>query len=124
MSDNRIQVINAEGIPGTVPLEDLYQALANDGCTLVDPEQRVPIWTKDGVSGTIPAADLVSSVNSGDFSDAPIEEEPQGDRWGALIGKSLLSGALSFADLPVALAGLAELGYDVAKGNEIASPKS
>lgn len=57
-----------------------------------------------------------------DNTDIP-EEEPQ-ENWGELIGKSLVSGALSFADLPVVLFGLGELGIDFAKGNKLKTPKS
>lgn len=109
--DNRIKVINAEGLSGSVPEEDLYYALADEGYTLVDPMQPVHVWTKDGHSGTIPAEDLVEAIKSRNFSIQPVVEPDsafvdEAKRAGKAVGRA----GLNLADLPSNILGMLQQG--------------
>ena len=124
MPEEEIEVVRNDGEVGTIPISDLYKALQSGAYQLVNPNQEISVINSQGEEGDIPATDWMKAMDSGEYSYSSAKQEPQGDDWPALISKSLVSGALSFADLPVVLAGLGEMGIDYAKGNEIQPPKS
>ena len=120
----QIAVINAEGIEGTIPLQELSLILeSNSGYKLVNPDEPIEVINAEGIEGTIPLQELslILESNSGyKLVDSELEQNQDlqpsqatnnqviegDDIAGSLMPKAIASGVLSIADLPQTAYGL------------------